>query len=81
MSGCVLCGRRTPNRKCRDCQLADQFGETRRDEPEPADPEPYRCSNCGEVHEGYASTPCPECDARRKRYAGDLDVASVGGEP
>ncbi len=83
---CAKCGMPCQGRKCRTCGDADHqkdyYGvpadDTNSDSVDSAtDSKPFECTSCGTVYEHDGTNACPECGARRRRYAGPI---AAGGD-
>lgn len=61
---------------CETCALDRLYGGRGADDaPEQPDSVTVECTACGTVYDHDGSNSCPDCDARRRRYAGDRDAA------
>jgi len=71
--GCNRCGRRTPNRLCRDCERDERRETALRADREDSTPDTvrYRCTACEHVYESAGLSACPECGAYRCRAVED----------
>lgn len=73
---CKHCGSATygSRRECRTCELDRRYGNRGADDsPEQPDSVVVECTVCETVYEHDGANSCPDCDARQRRYVGDLD--------
>lgn len=70
--GCNSCGSPTPRSlHCKRCSRIKRL-ETRLESSPDPDVLEYECTSCGEHYQTDGSDACPECGARRRRYAGEI---------
>lgn len=69
---CDLCGSPTPRSTyCKECSRL-QERDTVQDGARSVDVSEYECTSCGSLYVTDGSDACPECGARRRRFAGEV---------
>lgn len=74
---CDRCGGHCHGQLCKDCERIERFSENEctggTADSEQTDSRHYRCTACGTEYEAV-EIGCPECDAHRARYIGELEA-------